>query len=163
MQFQYYISCTQIKVFFSGLEVEGIECKERSIIPKKVLREKLEVVIESDFTKASMSAAMKALKGESQCCDAVCDMFDYLKTQTEIPDIYKSLIKELRKDSPITSWLPIFVQSDTVLFLEFLQNRNEIFNNLEKTAKLSHAFPYLARMVKQLLKVHDSKYLPSHD
>ena len=103
---------------------------ERSIIPKKVLREKLEVVIESDFSKAFMSAAMKALKGESRCCDAVCDIFDYLKTQTEIPDIYKSLIKELRKDSPITSWLPSYVQSDTVLFLEFLHKRHKIFNSL---------------------------------
>ena len=86
----------------SGKGVEGIECSERSIIPKKVLRGKLEVVIESDFLKVSMGSAMKALKGESKCCDAVCDVLEYLKTETKIPELYISLIKELRKDSPIT-------------------------------------------------------------
>ena len=95
---------------------------------------------------------MKALKGESQCCDAVCEIFDYLKTQTEIPDVYKSLIKELRKDSPITSWLPSYVQSDTVLFLEFLHKRFEMFNSFDKPAKLFHAFPLLGKNGKTVVK-----------
>lgn len=72
-------------ILMSVKGVEGIECSERSIIPKKVLRETLEVVIKSDFSKVSMGSAMKALKGESKCGDAVCDVLKYLKTQTEIP------------------------------------------------------------------------------
>ena len=41
--------------------------------------------LKSDFSKVSMGSAMKALKGESKCGDAVCDVLKYLKTQTEIP------------------------------------------------------------------------------
>ena len=142
--------------------MEGIGCSERSIIPKKCIREKVDKVIESDFSKASLNFAIKALKGESDCCDAICGVLEYLKTLSDIPELYKSLLKELRKDSPIISWLPSYVQSDTQLLQTFLFKKCEVFENLENTAKFSQAFPYLARITKQFLKWHSSKYLPDH-
>ena len=45
-----------------GDKVEGIECFERSVLPKKVLREKMAKLIENDFSKSNISSTIKLFK-----------------------------------------------------------------------------------------------------
>ena len=40
--------------------------------------------------------------------------------------------------------------------------KTEIFNNFVETRKITYAFPYLTRLVKNFLQIHSSKFLPSH-
>jgi hypothetical protein len=152
------------QLLFPGVPVEGTECFERAILPKKALREKLDKVVEDDFSTSAISSAIKALKQESdnECCKAVSEVLQYMKKMPEIPDIYKTLIKELRKDSPISSWLQSYIQSDTQLFSSFLQQETKIFNSYEKTLKFTHAFPYIARILKSFLDHHSAQFLPQH-
>ena len=124
----------------------------------------MENLIESDFAKPALLSTIKALKSEpkSSCCKAVCGVLEYLQTLSEVPQPYKSILEEIRKDSPISIWLASYSQSDTTLFLSFLAQKKQIFNNYEDTTKFTHAFPYLARKVQQFLKLHSSKFLPKH-
>ena len=148
----------------SGKEVEGIECSERAILPKKSFRDKLETLIDSDFSKQALLSTIKVLNGETKntCCKAVSGVLEYLLTLSEVPQPYKHLLQEIRKDSPISSWLVSYSQSDSSLFISFLAKKKQIFNNLEDTTKFTHAFPYLARKLQQFLKLHSSKFLPKH-
>ena len=45
--------------------------------------------------------------------DATIGILEYTKNMKELPKEYTTLLKEIRKDSPISSWLPSFSQKDT--------------------------------------------------
>ena len=149
---------------FKGDKVEGTECFERAILPKKTLREKLAKLIESDFSKANITSTIKLFQthSENECVEAVIGILEYVRREKEIPKIYRILLKEIRKDSPVSSWLTSYSQSDTTLFLSFLTGECDIFSDIEKVKKLTYAFPYVARMVSDMLTFHSSSFLPSH-
>ena len=79
-----------------------------------------------------------------------------------IPNVYKQLISELRKDSPISSWLPSFIRKDTILLLSFLEEEDDIFSSFEKTRQVTEAFPYLTKVLSELLKYHSCPFLPKN-
>ena len=141
--------------FFSGKEVEGIECSERSILPHKNHRDKIAALIENNFSKPTVLSTIKLLQREDKnsCCKAVCDILKYLQKLSDVPQSYKNLLMEIRKDSPISIWLPSYSQSDSELLLNFLYEKTEIFNNFVETRKITYAFPYLTRLVKKFLQI----------
>lgn len=146
-----------------GDKVEGVECFERSVLPKKILREKMAKLIENDFSKSTVSSTIKLFKtfSDNECVASVIAILEYVKGP-EVPNIYKILLKEIRKDSPVSAWLPSYDQSDTKLFLSFLAGECAIFSDLEKVQQFTHAFPYLARIISELLVFHSTEFLPSH-
>ena len=88
----------------------------RGHCPLKLLREKLQQIILDDFSKLTQVSTLKLFKqhsGENECVDATIGIFEYTKKMKELPKEYTTLLKEIRKDSPISSWLPSFSQKDT--------------------------------------------------
>ena len=150
-----------IDKIFTGDKVEGVKCFERSIL---VLREKMAKLIENDFSKPNISSTLKLFKtfSDNECVTAVIAILEYVNKKSEVTNIYKTLLKEIRKDSPVSAWLPSYSQSDTTLFVSFLTGECAIFSDLEKVTKFTHAFPYLARIISDILAFHSTKFLPSH-
>ena len=133
-------------------------------MPKKILREKLAKLIESDFSKATLNSTIKLFEThiDNECVEAVIEILKFVESEKEIPNIYKILLKEIRKDSPVSSWLTSYTQSDTRLFVSFLSGECDIFSDIEKVKTLTHAFPYVTRMVSDMLTFHSSRFLPPH-
>ena len=145
--------------------MEGVDCAERAILPKKLLREQLQQFIENDF---SMSTQVKTLKdfkqhtGENECVNATIGILEFTNKLKEVPKVYKTLLKEIRKDSPISSWLPSFSQKDTRLLLSFLKQECDTFGDFQKARQLSNAFPYITRLISELFSFHSTTFLPKH-
>ena len=143
--------------------MEGVDCAERAILPKKLLREQLQQFIENDF---SMSTQVKTLKdfkqhtGENECVNATIGILEFTNKLKEVPKVYKTLLKEIRKDSPISSWLPSFSQKDTRLLLSFLKQECDTFGDFQKVRQLSNAFPYLTRLISEFLSFHSAHIPP---
>ena len=145
--------------------MEGTNCAERALLPEKALREKLNQVIEDDFSKATLVSTIKYFKAHSgkQCVDATTKIMEYVKRGSEVPKQYKTLLREIRKDSPISSWLPSYSQRDTKLLVSFLnQDCDIVSGDFEKLKQLTQAFPYLTRLISELLSFHSTKFLPNH-
>ena len=90
--------------------MEGTECCERAILPEKALREKLNTVIEDEFSKVALRNTIKYFKphSENDCVGATVKVLEYSLSEKEVPKPYKTLLKEIRKDSPVSSWLPSY-------------------------------------------------------
>ena len=73
--------------------MEGVDCAERAILPKKLLREQLQQFIENDF---SMSTQVKTLKdfkqhtGENECVNATIGILEFTNKLKEVPKVYKT-------------------------------------------------------------------------
>ena len=141
--------------------MEGTNCAERALLPEKALREKLNQVIEDDFSKATLVSTIKYFKAHSgkQCVDATTKLWNMSKGG---PKAIQNM-REIRKDSPISSWLPSYSQRDTKLLVSFLNQDCDIFSgDFEKLKQLTQAFPYLTRLISELLSFHSTKFLPNH-
>ena len=77
------------------------------------IAEKLQQIIEDDISKLTQVSTLKQHSGENECVDATIGILEYTKNMKELPKEYTTLLKEIRKDSPISSWLPSFSQKDT--------------------------------------------------
>lgn len=89
--------------------MEGTNCSERALLPEKSLREKLNQLIEDDFSKVTLVNMIKYFKqksGKNECVDATIKILEHVKKENDVPKQYKTLLREIRKDSPISSWLP---------------------------------------------------------
>ena len=108
--------------WFAGKLVEGTNCSERALLPEKSMREKLSQLIEDDFSKVTLVNTLKYFKqksGKNECVDATIKILEHIKKENKVPKLYKTLLREIRKDSPISSWLPSYSQRDTKLLLSF--------------------------------------------
>ena len=65
--------------------MEGIECCERAILPEKSLREKLNSVIEDEFSKVALRNTIKYFKlySENDCVGATAKVMEYSLTKKE--------------------------------------------------------------------------------
>ena len=146
--------------------MEGTNCSERALLPEKSMREKLSQLIEDDFSKVTLVNTLKYFKqksGKNECVDATIKILEHIKKENEVPKLYKTLLREIRKDSPISSWLPSYSQRDTKLLLSFLKQDCDIFSgDFKKTKQLTNAFPFLTRLISGLLSFHSTKFLPDH-
>ena len=79
-----------------------------------------------------------------------------------VPNVYNQLISELRKDSPISSWLPSFIRKDTILLLSFLEEEDDIFSSFEKTFQVTETFPYLTKVLSETVKYNFCTFLPKN-
>ena len=89
--------------------MEGTNCSERALLPEKSLREKLNQLIEDDFSKVTLVNTIKYFKqksGKNECVDATIKILEHVKKENKVQKQYKTLLREIRKDSPISSWLP---------------------------------------------------------
>ena len=79
--------------------MEGTECCERAILPEKALREKLNTVIEDEFSKVALRNTIKYFKphSENDCVGATIKVLEYSLTKKEVPKPYQTLLKEIRK------------------------------------------------------------------
>ena len=113
---------------------------------------------------ANLKSTIKLFKAHSdnECVKAVSGILEYVKAEKACPRPYETLLKEVKKDSPISSWLPSYSQADTKLFLSFLTGQCDIFSDLEKTTKFTHAFPFVARIISEFLSFHCERFLPPH-
>ena len=144
--------------------MEGTECCERAILPEKALREKLNTVIEDEFSKVALRNTIKYFKphSENDCVGATIKVLEYSLTKKEVPKPYQTLLKEIRKDSPVSSWLPSYSQQDTKLLVTFLNQECDVFSDFGNVSQLTHAFPYLTRLMSELLSFHSTKFLQPH-
>ena len=102
--------------------MEGTNCSERALLPEKSMREKLSQSIEDDFSKVTLVNTLKYFKqksGKNECVDATIKILEHIKKENKVPKLYKTLLREIRKDSLISSWLPSYSQRDTKLLLSF--------------------------------------------
>ena len=144
--------------------MEGTECCERAILPEKALREKLNTVIEDEFSKVALRNTIKYFKphSENDCVGATIKVLEYSLTKKEVPKPYQTLLKEIRKDSPVSSWLPSYSQQDTRLLVTLLNQECNVLSDFGNVSKLTQAFPYLTRLMSELLTFHSTKFLPPH-
>ena len=77
------------------------------------IADKLQQIIEDNISKLTLVSTLKQHSGENECVDATIGILEYTKNMKELPKEYTTLLKEIRKDSPISSWLPSFSQKDT--------------------------------------------------
>ena len=77
--------------------MEDTECFERAILPEKALREKLETVIEDEFSKVTLRNAIEYFKTHSgnDCVGATVKVMEYSLTKKEVPKPYQTLLKEI--------------------------------------------------------------------
>ena len=71
--------------------------------------------------------------------DATIGIFEYTKKMKELPKEYTTLLKEIQKDSPISSWLPSFLQKDTRHMFNF---RVSLFSLNPSPPKASNSILY---------------------
>ena len=64
---------------FAGNKVEGTECCERAILPEKALREKLNTVIEDEFSKVALNAVRIKHTSVFDKAKNCCSIFSYKK------------------------------------------------------------------------------------
>jgi len=83
--------------------VDGTNCAERALLPEKSLREKLTQAIEDDFSKVTLLSTIEYFKqhNANECVDATIKIIEYVKKETEVPKQYKTLLREIKKESPI--------------------------------------------------------------
>ena len=119
--------------------MEGTECCERAILPEKALREKLNTVIEDEFLKVALRNTIKYFKphSENDCVGATIKVLEYSLTKKEVPKPYQTLLKEIRKDSPVSSWLPSYSQQDTRLLVTFLNQECDVFEMYQNSHRHS--------------------------
>ena len=91
---------------------------------------------------ANLKSTIKLFKAHSdnKCVKAVSGILEYVKAEKACPRPYETLLKEVKKDSPISSWLPSYSQADTKLFLSFLTGKCDIFSDLKKNNKIHACF-----------------------
>ena len=77
------------------------------------IADKLQQIIEDNISKLTLVSTLKQHSGENECVDATIGILEYTKKMKELPKEYTTLLKEIRKDSPISSWLQSFSQKDT--------------------------------------------------
>ena len=67
--------------------MEGTECCERAILPEKAFREKLDTVIEDEFSKVALRNTIKYFKphSENYCVGATIKVLEYSLTKKEVP------------------------------------------------------------------------------
>ena len=83
------------------------------------------------------------LHSENDCVGATVKVMEYSLTKKEVPKPYQTLLKEIRKDSPVSSWLPSYSQWDTTLLVTFLNQECDVFSDFGNVSHLTHAFPLI--------------------
>lgn len=117
--------------------MEGTNCSERALLPEKSMREKLSQLIEDDFSKVTLVNTLKYFKqksGKNECVDATIKILEHIKKENEVPKLYKTLLREIRKDSPISSWLPSYSSSPVEIYPNMPEHtiENEYIADMER-------------------------------
>ena len=86
--------------------VKGTDCFERNVLPSKAMRKSLVECVETDFSKASVKAAISEIGSneENPRCVAIKGLLKKIARRSKVDDCYKDLFSELAKDSPISIW-----------------------------------------------------------
>ena len=112
--------------------MEGTNCSERAPLPEKSMREKLSQLIEDDFSKVTLVNTLKYFKqksGKNECVGATIKILEHIKNTK-----HKTLLREIRKDSPISSWLPSYSSSPVEIYPNMPEHtiENEYIADMER-------------------------------
>ena len=144
--------------------MEGTNCSERALLPEKSMREKLSQLIEDDFSKVTLVNTLKYFKqksGKNECVDATIKILEHIKKENEVPKLYKTLLREIRKDSPISSWLPRYSQRDTKLLLSILKQDCDIFGGDFKKPWMENQINQICKKLQLKSKIRINKCVDS--
>ena len=155
------------KVERAGKElVQGTDCFERSILPKKKMRESLADCAEKGWSKKSLKMAIQVIEAEknNSRCKAIANLLKKLHERGGgVPECHKEFLNELAKDSPITIWLPGLEKESFSALNSFLLGEVNVFQYPEKSAILNANFPYITRIISEMKKVHGKVFLPKEE
>ena len=87
--------------WFAGKLVEGTNCSERALLPEKSLREKLNQLIEDDFSKVTLVSTIKYFKqksGKNECVDATIKILEHVKKENDVPN--QNIIERNQEGQP---------------------------------------------------------------
>ena len=142
------ISYDSVSTFLTILFLQETKWKAQmvvagAILPEKALREKLNTVIEDEFSKVALRNTIKYFKphSENDWVGATIKVLEYSLTKKEVPKPYQTLLKEIRKDSPVSSWLPSYSQQDTRLLVTFLNQECDVFEMYQNSHRHSLTWP----------------------
>ena len=141
--------------------MEGTESCERAILPEKALREKLNTVIEDEFSKVALRNTIKYFKPHSEN-DCVGARGNYKSTGI-LPHkerSTKAISNSPQRDPKRLSSQQLAAKLLTAgyqTFGDIFKSRVRRFRNV---SKLTEAFPYLTRLMSELLTFHSTKFLP---
>ena len=139
--------------------MEGTNCYERALLPAKSMREKLSQSIEDDFSKVTLVNTLKYFKqksGKNECVGATIKILEHIKNTK-----HKTLLREIRKDSPISSWLPRYSQRDTKLLLSILKQDCDIFGGDFKKPWMENQINQICKKLQMKSKMRINKCVDS--
>ena len=119
--------------------MEGTECCERAILPEKALREKLNTVIEDEFSKVALRNTIKYFKphSENDCVGAAIKVLEYSLTKNEVPKPYQRDPKRLSSQQLAAKLLTAGYQT----FVDIFKSRVRRFLRLWKCIKTHTGIP----------------------
>ena len=146
-----------------NIVIKGIEAKERTFINQNKQRTILSKLSSSNMSSTDIREAIKLIEKQKTKSKNIIMIRNLLKRlqQSNIPDGYKLLIKELGKCSPIAILLPSHDSLDYKILSAFLESKHNIFKSFEVTKKVTNAFPLVVKMIQQILNHEKSEFLPA--
>ena len=79
--------------------MEGTNCSERALLPEKSMREKLNQLIEDDFSKVTLVIKyFKQKSGKNECVDATIKILEHVKKENDVPN--QNIIERNREGQP---------------------------------------------------------------
>ena len=79
--------------------MEGTNCSERALLPEKSLREKLNQLIEDDFSKVTLVIKyFKQKSGKNECVDATIKILEHVKKENDVPN--QNIIERNQEGQP---------------------------------------------------------------
>ena len=83
--------------------MEGTNCSERALLPEKSLREKLNQLIEDDFSKVTLVNTIKYFKqksGKNEYVDATIKILEHVKKGERSTKTIQNIIKRNQEGQP---------------------------------------------------------------
>ena len=79
--------------------MEGTNCSERALLPEKSMREKLNQLIEDDFSKVTLVIKyFKQKSGKNECVDATIKILEHVKKENDVPN--QNIIERNQEGQP---------------------------------------------------------------
>ena len=82
-----------------------------------------------------------------------------IKKMKKVPNGLHFLISELRKDAPVSIWLPSYDNYDYDLLTLFLKKECNVFNDSVLTSRLTNSFPIIIKIIREILDNDKNEYL----
>ena len=152
-----------------GVEVKGIEAKQRTFINVKKVRTVIGDLVKNIENPVALSDAVNILNKMELDSNSrsILEMLNRISSQhKKLPIGYKTLLRELSLETPISAlMLPYSSQRDIYQkLLNYLNNKMNIFSSAEVLERFINDFPIITECIKDILEAENSKerhFLPT--